>query len=149
LTVVWLGFGANLGDRQANIERALVRVEDQVRISRRSDLVETEPVRAEGPDYLNCVAEGETELAPIELLDFTQEIEREMGRSAKGTNAPRPIDIDILFFGDRIVRTPRLSVPHPRLHVRPFVLDPLRAIEPGLLHPLLGRTVEELAELLP
>ena len=102
-----------------------------------------------GGDYLNCVVEGDTDLEPLNLLEFIQGIEREMGRTGKGTNGPRPIDIDILFYGDLILRTPDLIIPHPRLHQRAFVLDPLSSLEPGLLHPVDGRSVRELSEALP
>lgn len=124
-------------------------LEASVRILRRSALIESEPVQATGPDYLNCVAEVETELTPLALLDITQTAERALGREAKGTNAPRPIDIDILLYGDEIVQTPRLSIPHPRLHERAFVLGPLCSLEPTLMHPTLGKSMEELAESLP
>lgn len=117
-----------------------------MRLLRRSDLIESEPVDAEGPDYLNCVAEVKTELAPLELLDFTQEVERALGRSGKGTNAPRPIDIDILLYGDVVVQSPGLSIPHPRLHERAFVLGPLCSLEPSLTHPVSGKSMAELME---
>ena len=143
-----MGFGANLGDRQANIEAAIEQLGDRILIARRSDFIDTKPVDAGGPDYLNCVAEGDTDLEPLELLKFTQRIEREIGRSGKGTNAPRRIDIDILFYGDLILRTPDLIIPHPRLHERAFVLDPLSSLEPGLLHPVHGRSVLELSKAL-
>jgi len=148
VTHVWLAFGANLGDRRANIERAFECLSERVRIFRRSDLIETEPVDADGADYLNCVAEGDTALEPHELLEFTQGIEKQLGRTRKGTNAPRPIDIDILFYGDRILRTRDLVIPHPKLHDRAFVLDPLRALAPGLWHPVLECSMEELAQAL-
>ena len=149
MTRVWFGLGANLGDRQANIERAIGQLGDRISIARRSDFIDTKPVDAGGGDYLNCVAGGDTDLEPLELLEFTQGIEREMGRTGKGTNGPRPIDIDILFYGDLILRTPDLIIPHPRLHERAFVLDPLSSLEPGLLHPVDGRSVLELSEALP
>ncbi len=149
MTRIWLGLGANLGDRRANIDRAVDRLGDRIRVARRSDSIDTQPVDAGGPDYLNCVAEGDTDLEPLELLEFTKGIEREMGRTGKGTNAPRSIDIDILFYGDLILRTTDLTIPHPRLHERAFVLDPLSSLEPGLLNPVCGRSVLALAEALP
>ena len=149
MTRVWFGLGANLGDRQANIERAIRQLGERIPIGRRSHFVDTKPVDARGPDYLNCVAEGETNLEPLEVLEFTQGIEREMGRTGKGTSGPRPIDIDILFYGDLIVRTPDLIIPHPRLHERAFVLEPLSSLEPSLLHPVRGRSVLELSQALP
>ncbi len=149
MTRVWLGFGANLGDRQANIEAAIERLGGRILIARRSAFIDTKPVDAGGPDYLNCVAAGDTDLEPLELLEFTQGIERDLGRVGKGTNGPRPIDIDILLYGDLILRTPDLTIPHPRMHERAFVLDPLSSLEPNLLHPVQGRSVLELSEALP
>ena len=149
MTRIWLGFGANLGERQANIEAAIEQLGDRILIAHRSDFIDTKPVDAGGPDYLNCVAEGDTDLEPLELLEFTQGIERDLGRVGKGTNGPRPIDIDILLYGDLILRTPDLIIPHPRLHERAFVLGPLVSLEPNLLHPVHGRSVLELSEALP
>ncbi|MDT8369133.1 MAG: 2-amino-4-hydroxy-6-hydroxymethyldihydropteridine diphosphokinase [Longimicrobiales bacterium] len=148
MTDAWLGLGANLGDRRATLLRALDLLGEHGEVLERSAFIETEPVGAEGPDYLNAVCRLATELAPRELLDATQAIEAALGRdpAAKGTGAPRPIDIDLLLYGDRRVDEPGLVIPHPRLHERAFVLEPLASLAPGLVHPVLGVTVGALAE---
>lgn len=151
LKVAYLSLGSNLGDRAGNLDRALGALEARgVRVLRRSAVYETEPVDAPPqPWFLNCVAEIETELLPLGLLHFTQRIERELGRKRSDLpRSPRLIDIDIVLFGEHIVRLPELTIPHPRLAERRFVLEPLRELAPTLRHPLTRKTpAEMLAEL--
>ena len=143
---VFLGLGSNLGDREAALEDALGRLAARgFRVTRRSSLWLTEPVG--GPPqgwFLNLAAEGETALGPEALLEACLATEREMGRVRAQRNGPRTIDVDVLFFGDERRDTPGLVIPHPRLHERRFVLEPLAEIAPGFVHPALGLTVREL-----
>ena len=146
--LVYLSVGSNHGDRAAQIEQgvaALAEVEVQVR--RRSALYETEPVGMTPQRwFLNCVLEVETQLMPLQLLRALQRIERQLGRrpTAGPQPAARPIDIDILFYGTSIVRMPELTIPHPRLAERRFVLEPLRELAPGWRHPVTQKTVAEM-----
>jgi 2-amino-4-hydroxy-6-hydroxymethyldihydropteridine diphosphokinase len=120
------------------------------RISKKSSLYRTEPVGVEGHEwYVNGVAALFCEISARDLLIELLEIESDMGRVRKGTWDPRPIDLDILLFGQEIIEEKGLSVPHPLMHVRRFVLVPMTEIEPGLVHPILGLTMEELLDKLP
>ncbi len=138
---VYLGLGSNLGDRQANLAYALERLSEKAVIVSISSVYETDPVGyEEQPRFLNAVLSAETELPPVELLRFIKDVECELGREYSFPNAPRVIDIDILFYGDRVIDSPELTVPHPRLSERAFVLVPLVEISPGTRHPLNGET---------
>ena len=149
--IVVLGLGSNLGDRKAALEEALRLLGARgLRVTRRSSVWQTAPVG--GPPqgwFLNAVVAGETDLSPEELLEACLETEREMGRVREERNGPRLIDVDILQFGDLVREGPGLTLPHPRLHERRFVLEPLFEIAPGLRHPVLGLTVAELRERCP
>ncbi|MGI8785499.1 MAG: 2-amino-4-hydroxy-6-hydroxymethyldihydropteridine diphosphokinase [Acidobacteriota bacterium] len=144
-TRAYLALGSNLGDRCANLKCARDQLGQTLALASKSSVYETEAVGAvEQPDFLNQVVAIDTELAPFELLDLCETIERELGRSQKGTGAARPIDIDILLYGDKVLRTDRLVVPHPRLNQRRFVLTPLADIASELCVPGLNATVSEL-----
>src|SRR5688572_15059077 len=144
--LAYVGLGSNLGDRRALIGRAL----DRLAPRRVSSIVETEPWGvADQPRFLNAVAEIETDLAPGALLDRLLDLERDLGRVRTGRWSPRTIDLDLLLFGDRQVNTPSLTVPHPRLHERLFVLEGLAELCPDLRVPGLDRTVHELLEACP
>lgn len=145
---VYLGLGSNVGDREATLERALGRLEAcGFRATRRSSLYLTEPVG--GPPqawFVNAVVEGESKLGPAALLDACLSVEAELGRVREIENGPRTIDIDLLLYGALLASTPRLTLPHPRLHERLFVLIPLAELDPQLRHPRLGLTAVELIE---
>ena len=148
---VYLGLGSNLGDRAHSIQVALERLKEKIRLDRISALYETEPVGlTDQAWFLNLVCSGETDLAPEALLDFAKTIEAEMGRELEAPRfSARPIDIDVLFYDGMIVNTPRLEIPHPRLHERGFTLVPLSEIAPTLTHPVLGLTIRELLDNAP
>jgi 2-amino-4-hydroxy-6-hydroxymethyldihydropteridine diphosphokinase len=143
---VFLGLGSNLGDREAAIDDALARLAGRgVSVRARSSTWLTEPVG--GPPqgwFLNAAVGVETRLEPAALLDAALAVEHEMGRVRAERNGPRTIDVDLLLFGDRRIDAPGLTVPHPRLHERRFVLAPLAEIAPLLVHPTLGLTIAAL-----
>ena len=142
---VYLGLGANLGNRIKNLSRAIQSIADQATIGMVSSVYETEPVGyAEQPLFLNAAISISTGKNPEQLLQFIKEIEYSMGRTPNFRNAPRPVDIDILFYDDRVLHSEQLTVPHPRLTERAFVLVPLAEIAPGLRHPENGKTMKEL-----
>jgi len=141
----YLALGTNLGDRVENLKIALDLIRPQAQILKTSSLYETEPVGVkEQPWFLNQAALVETDLPPLELLGFLKGVEQQMGRQKVELNGPRLIDLDILFYENLILETPDLVIPHPRLHLRNFVLEPLNEIAPGFIHPVLGLSLREL-----
>jgi len=138
---VFVGLGANLGDRQATLTRALAELArlPQTQLVAASALYRSAPVDARGPEFLNAVAELSTLLGPRELLLSLQAMEQAHGRLRPYRHAPRTLDLDLLLYGQRIIDEPGLTVPHPRLHDRAFVLRPLADLAPDLEHPRLGR----------
>jgi 2-amino-4-hydroxy-6-hydroxymethyldihydropteridine diphosphokinase len=146
--VAYIGLGANLGDREGNLRSALGRLAELGPL-RVSSFRETDPVGVtDQPRFLNAAAKLETDLGPRDLLERLLEIERELGRDRSGEErwGPRPIDLDLLLYGDDLIDEPGLSVPHPRLAERRFVLEPLHELAPGLVLPD-GRAVGDLLAL--
>ena len=142
---VYLALGSNLGDRMGNLVSAVERLSQKMTIKKVSSVYETEPVYyEEQPLYLNAVLSAVTELEPFALLRFVKSIESDLGRQPSFRNAPRLIDIDILFYGDLVVQTEELTIPHPGIVERAFVLAPLAEIAPELIHPVIHEKVEDL-----
>ena len=147
MPLAYVGLGSNLGDRRGLIREALKRLSriDGVRVLKRSRIIETDPVgNTEQPKFLNAVAEVETRLEPKPLLRRLRAVERELGRVRHERWGPRTIDLDLLLWGDRSMATPRLTLPHPRLAERRFVLAPLAELCPRRRVPGTGRTVHGL-----
>ena len=145
----FIGAGSNLGNREANLKEARERLAaaSGIKIKKVSPVYETDPVG--GPEqgkYLNAVWEVETNFSPPELLKEILSIEARMGRRRTVPNAPRTIDLDILFYGDQILQQTGLQIPHPRLHERWFVLKPLADLAPDFIHPELKKTIKSLLE---
>ena len=148
----YLGLGANLGDRRGTLEHAIFLLSQRpgIRPLRISSLYETEPVDVAGGWFLNCVVEIETSLAPQQLLEGILQVEETCGRARKREpGGARVVDIDLLLYGSEIVAEPDLHVPHPRMHLRRFVLMPLAELSAGLRHPGLGVHVGDLLAKLP
>jgi len=147
MVTVYLSLGSNLGDRQYNLGRALDYLSQKLRLEKVSSIYDTEPVgNTDQPRFLNLVCRVSTGLEPMALLTIAKGIESKLGRLPHTSGEPRPIDIDILFYGDQVIETPKLVIPHPRLTERAFVLIPLDEIAPDLVHPVTGKTVKELKE---
>jgi 2-amino-4-hydroxy-6-hydroxymethyldihydropteridine diphosphokinase len=146
----YLSLGSNLGDRAANLREAVAQLGVVGRLIAISKMYETQPVDVPNqPWFLNCVAAFETDKTPRELLELGLQIEAAMGRLRMRDKGARKIDIDIVLFGDRIVDEPGLKIPHPAMHQRRFVLQPLDEIAPNAHHPRLGKTARELLAALP
>jgi 2-amino-4-hydroxy-6-hydroxymethyldihydropteridine diphosphokinase len=143
---VYLGLGTNIGDRHANLEKALNLLGKRLEIVKASSVYETEPVGyKDQPKFLNAVCLAQTSLGPLQLLSLVKGIEASMGREAGFRNGPRSIDIDIILYSDMSMIDSELTIPHPRMNERAFVLIPLMEIAPAdLIHPF---TKERLAEL--
>lgn len=142
-----IALGSNVGNREGNLGRALSALGGIGRVTEVSSIYETEPmyIQAQGW-FLNCVAALETALSPAALLGALQSIESAMGRERGVKYGPRVIDLDIIFYGSEVVSEDGLEIPHPRVSERRFVLVPLAEIRPGLVHPVLRKTIRELAD---
>jgi 2-amino-4-hydroxy-6-hydroxymethyldihydropteridine diphosphokinase len=148
--MAYLSLGSNMGDRGANLREAIVRLKAAGRVVGESSVYETEPVEVTNqPWFLNCVVACETEETPEELMSSVLRIEREMGRQRTQKKGPRTIDIDILLYGDAVVDSTKVRIPHPAMHERRFVLQPLAEIAAEARHPVLKRSVRELLAELP
>lgn len=149
---VYLSLGSNVGDRAANLRAAISALAFLGKVTAVSSLYETEPVEyTQQPWFVNCAVALETDTMPQQLLSALLKIEREMGRTrqASQVKGPRPIDIDILLYGASLIDTADLQIPHPAMHRRRFVLQPLAEIVPEERHPILKRTIQELLDDLP
>ena len=147
---VYLGLGSNMGDKQANMAQALKLLPPEVIVVQVSYLYESEPVgNKDQPWFLNAAACGFTDLNPLRLLEHVKRIEEQIGRLLSFRNAPRPIDIDILFYGDESMETESLTIPHPRIPERAFVLAPMAELEPDYLHPTRNQTMAEMLSAIP
>lgn len=149
----YIAMGANLGDRASNIFNAVARLSrtQGIRIGRVSSLIETPAVGgpANSPPFLNAAMQLQTALQPQALLAALLETERGLGRVRKEHWGPRAIDLDLLLYGDQVLSMPQLTVPHPLMHTRRFVLEPLAEIAPQAIHPILNQSVEVLLRQLP
>ena len=148
--LVYLSLGSNIGDRGAHLREAISRVQTTGRITAISSLYETEPVEfTQQALFLNCAVGLETSLGPEDLMSRLLDFERELGRERVQKKGPRTIDIDILLFGNLVMNFPELTIPHPAMAKRRFVLAPLAEIAPDLVHPVLKKSVSKLLAELP
>jgi 2-amino-4-hydroxy-6-hydroxymethyldihydropteridine diphosphokinase len=146
-TVAYLSLGSNIGDREANLRAAIARLNEFGDVTAVSGLYETEPVEVvDQPWFINCAVALATDLSAEELLAGVLSIERSMGRERTRPKGPRNIDIDILLFGDAVVDSPALTIPHPGLATRQFVLAPLSEIAPEAVHPITLKSVRQMRD---
>jgi 2-amino-4-hydroxy-6-hydroxymethyldihydropteridine diphosphokinase len=153
LIVAYVALGSNLGDRELSLDKALDLLSRMpgVKVTAVSNFIDNPAVGGppDSPPFLNAVAEIETTLSPDELLQRLLDLEKQMGRVRRERWGPRMIDLDLLFYGDQSISNDDLTIPHPRLHERRFVLQPLMEIAPQFMHPALNKTVSQLLAELP
>jgi 2-amino-4-hydroxy-6-hydroxymethyldihydropteridine diphosphokinase len=145
--MVYLSLGSNVGDRAKNLRDAIAALGESsgVKVTRISSVYETEPVDyLDQPWFLNCAVEAETDMKPAQLLQAMRGIETQMGSEKFVPKGPRLIDMDVLLYGDAVIDTPELQIPHPRMQLRRFVLEPLAEIAPNVRHPVLGLSASEM-----
>ena len=143
--IVYLALGSNLGDREENLKQAIASLPPQMDVKAKSHIYETPPWGYEDQQrFLNQVVKAQTYLQPEPLLKHIKRLEVALGRKATFRNGPREIDIDILLYDDVVLNTPLLTLPHPHMHERGFVLLPMMDIAPDLVHPLTGKSVREM-----
>jgi 2-amino-4-hydroxy-6-hydroxymethyldihydropteridine diphosphokinase len=143
---IYLGLGTNLGDRAANLQAAVAGLAKKLNVTAVSPIYETPPWGiTDQPDFLNMCLTAETDLPPNELLALLKTLEKEIGRAPGERWGPRLIDIDLLFYANQIIETEKLTIPHPELPERAFVLRPLVDVAPNFVHPVLGKTMAALA----
>jgi 2-amino-4-hydroxy-6-hydroxymethyldihydropteridine diphosphokinase len=143
--IVYLALGSNLGNREENLKQAIASLSPQMDVKAKSNIYETPPWGYEDqPRFLNQVVKTQTYLQPEQLLKHIKRLEVALGRKATFRNGPREIDIDILMYDDLVLNTSILSLPHPHMHERGFVLLPMMDIAPDLVHPLTGKSVREM-----
>jgi 2-amino-4-hydroxy-6-hydroxymethyldihydropteridine diphosphokinase len=148
--IAYLSLGSNMGDRKHHLRHAVERLEQLGRVTAVSSLYETEPVEfTDQAWFLNCAVALDTTKTPKELMAALLGLEQESGRQRTQRKGPRTIDIDILLFGETVLHAPSLTIPHPAMHARRFVLEPLAEIAPEARHPLLKKTIRELLAELP
>jgi 2-amino-4-hydroxy-6-hydroxymethyldihydropteridine diphosphokinase len=145
MNTVYLSLGSNIGDRESHLREAIARLASLGHVQAVSSFYETEPVEfTDQAWFVNCAVALETDQSPAEVLAAVLELERQMGRQRIQKKGPRAIDIDILLFGNTVVETPGLTIPHPAMARRRFVLEPLAEIAPEARHPVLNKSIEEL-----
>ncbi|HUT85205.1 MAG TPA: 2-amino-4-hydroxy-6-hydroxymethyldihydropteridine diphosphokinase [Elusimicrobiales bacterium] len=147
LSTAYIAFGSNIEDRKLYIEKALDAIKEFGSIVKVSDIIETEPegCTSQGK-FLNGVLEFKTLLSPQELLKVLKQIEQFTGRRETFKNGPREIDLDIIFYEDKIIKSEKLALPHPRAHLRSFVLRPLLQIAPNFIHPEIKKSIKNLCD---
>jgi len=142
---VYIALGSNLEDRELKLKTALEEIAEVSQIKKRSNIIETEPVGYTNQGkFLNMAIEVETTLSPMELLIKPQEIEHKLGRVRDIKYGPRTIDLDIIFYEDKIINQPHLQIPHPEMHKRDFVLTPLNELAPEKIHPKIKKSINTL-----
>lgn len=154
MTRVYLGLGTNLGDKRKNLDDALLVIKERIgTVVSLSSFYETAPWGFESQNsFLNAAVGVDTALTPEALMQTTQEIEKQLGRRHKSVQKvyhDRPIDIDILLYGDTVLQTETLTIPHPEMTERRFVMEPLAEIAPDVVHPVFGKTMSKLLSLIP
>ncbi len=153
MPTAFIALGSNLDDRRGHLRGAVAKIIalSDTRVTAESPVYETAPAPGSAPgqgDYLNAVVRLETSLSPEQLLDALRDIEKQHGRQRREKWGERPLDLDILLYGDRVIAAPDLAIPHPRMHERWFVLKPLCDIAPDVVHPQLNRPMHELLDAL-